>query len=60
MRFFVKIAKYCYKILNKSILNNFHKDLVFKDQSFFRNREILMVPDVRTSIGELDLATITN
>ena len=53
VRFFLKMSKFCYKILNRCILNNFFINLSFKDSSYFRDRELVCVPDIRSSYGRL-------
>ena len=52
MRIFNRLNIFCYKILNQQILiNNFFQKLKFKNASFFRNRELLEVPDIRSNLG---------
>jgi hypothetical protein len=42
--------------MNNQILSNFLTKLIFKDPSFFRNRELVEVPDIRTNYGRLSLS----
>ncbi len=53
MLIFYRLNIFGYKIMNKKILINFFQDLKFKDASFFRNRELLEVPDKRSASGRM-------
>lgn len=50
-----RISMFVYKIMNKQILSNFYSKLVFKDSAYFRCRELVDVPDIRTNYGRLSL-----
>ena len=51
MRVFSRITIFCYKIAKNQVLKNFYSQLVFKNASYFRNREIVEVPDIRSKAG---------
>ena len=41
--------------MNNQILKSFYKNLKFKDKMFFRNRDLVMVPDIRANFGRASL-----
>lgn len=56
MRIFNKFNNLFYNIVNKNILFNFSASLKFKEKSFFRSREIVEQPDIRTNFGRASLS----
>ena len=53
MRFFLKMNYFCYKIVNKLILKGYHKELIFKESLYFRDREIVALPNIKSTYGRL-------
>ena len=51
MRIFSRISIFCFKVAKNLILRNFYNNLIFKNALYFRNREIVVVPDIRTKAG---------
>ena len=51
MRIFSRISIFCFKVAKNLILRNFYNNLIFKNALYFRNREIVLVPDIRTKAG---------
>lgn len=52
LRVCYRLNIFCYKVMNKLILNDFYSKLDFKDRrDYFRSRELVQVPDIRTVYG---------
>ena len=56
MRIFTRISIFCHKIINKIHLKDIRDKLTFKDPSYFRNRELVVIPDIRSKSGRLCLS----
>ena len=55
LRIFFRLNIFCHKIMNNQILKSFYKNLKFKDKLFFRNRDLVIVPDIRANFGRASL-----
>ena len=51
VRLFNRINMFCYKKMNGVILNQFLDEIKFKDKLYFRRRELVELPDIRTNFG---------
>ena len=58
LRFFTRLSILFYKIINNSYLNSFYNALIFKDPLFFRNRELVEIPNIRSEYGRTTISYV--